>query len=124
MNIGQKDLHPNVFGVVHVGMSHLELQQNPEWASCCRRSPWATWRSRSSCWGVPPLRSPSKVAVGGRGPGDRPAPGGFYLNPGKDLCPPQQPEPLKTTDKVVSDGAEAAGQRDRCRARCLEVSSW
>lgn len=113
-----KDFHPNIFGVVHVDMSHQELQQSPESASCCRRSPWATWRLRSTCRGVPPLQFPSQVAVGVQSPRGRPVLGGFCLNPGEAWCPPQQPEHLKTTDKVVSDDPEAAGRRDRCMARC------
>lgn len=60
--------------------------------------------------------------MGGRHPGDRLAQGGFHLNPGALLDPPQQPEPLETTDKEVSDGTEAAGQADRGEARCVEAT--
>lgn len=103
-------------------VSNLELQQNLEQESCCHLPPSATWRWRSSCWGGPPLPSPSQVALGGRYPGDPLAPGGFRLNPGALLDPPQQAEPLETTDKEVSDGTEAAGQTDRCEARCVAVT--
>lgn len=115
----RKSLQPSVW---IVSIPNLELQQNPELASCYHWSLWRTWKSRWSCWEVPPLQSPSQVAVAGRRPVDPPALESFQLNPQEAPCLPQHPEHLEQADKVVSNGAEAAGQRLTCRARCLAVS--